>query len=268
MINPGFHEYFGHHPAFRRVGGIYFQQDLENTSDFEKAYLPIRLHEGRVYDDPTVAKLPIVPKDHPLRLEWMVRHQSTLKLVTHLRRSNPGKLLEIGCGNGWLTHYLHELLNVDCAGIDLNVRELEQAERVFGRKPDVNFVYGDVLSNSLKSPIADAIVVAGVIQYFPDLPALIIRLLQLLRPPGEIHILDSPLYTSGKALLARERSFDYFRKSGHENMIDHYHHHAWESLRGFSYDVLYDPNSWRSRLNRLYMTDSPFPWIRITHPEF
>lgn len=264
----GLKEYFQQHPDFQKTGGIFFQKNLTRTSVFERQYLPLRKQEGRMYDDLVVAGLPKLAHHHPLRREWLIRQRTAEKLAAYLGKANPANLLEIGCGNGWLLHYLHQSLSLECAGIDMNVTELEQAERVFGHREGITFVYGDIMSNLFHSPIADVIVVASAIQYFPDLEALIRKLLTLLHPSGEIHILDSPLYTRQQALAAKTRSHEYFSESGHEAMSRFYFHHTWETLREFNYRVIYNPDSWLVRFNRLFRTVSPFPWIKISHPDF
>lgn len=215
-----------------------------------------------------VAGLPKLPDNHPLYHEWLIRKRTADRLIEHLGKTRALNLLEIGTGNGWLLHYLHQSLGLECAGIDMNVTELEQSERIFGHREGITFLYGDILSDTFQSPIADVIVVASAIQYFPDLEALLTKLLAILRPSGEIHILDSPLYTKQDALSAKSRSSEYFIISGHEAMTRHYFHHTWEALRAFQYQVLYDPESWQSRFKMVFRPDSPFPWIRISHPDF
>jgi ubiquinone/menaquinone biosynthesis C-methylase UbiE len=215
-----------------------------------------------------LASLPKVPVGHPLRQEWIIRQKTADKLVAYLHKARAVSLIEVGCGNGWLMNYLREQLSLDCAGIDMNVTELEQAERIFGHRDGFTLVYGDILSSAFQSSLVDVIVVASSIQYFPDLALLINKLLAFLRPHGEIHILDSPLYTTQEAMMAKGRSTEYFRQSGHEAMNRYYFHHTWESLQEFSYQVLYDPGSWQHRFNRVFRPDSPFPWIKISQSYF
>jgi SAM-dependent methyltransferase len=258
-----FKSYFGNHPEFHLRSGIFFQNHQDHSSDFERLYLQLRRREGRVYDEEMLRKLPIVPNGHPLQKEWNIRHASARRLAEYLKNKKYKRLLEIGAGNGWLLHYLHSSLRVEAAGIDMNAFELEQAARVFGNQAET-FVYADIMSGVFNEAIADVIVVASAVQYFPDLRLLIDRLLKLLLPSGEIHILDSPLYNQQGADSARKRSDTYFRKEGAPAMSDHYHHHTWGSLQGYFYQVLYDPLTLRNKVRRVYMADSPFPWISIS----
>jgi ubiquinone/menaquinone biosynthesis C-methylase UbiE len=257
-------KYFEQHPAFQLNSGVFMQQ--LPPSGFEEHYLPLRSAEGRLFDDQTLAKLPILPDQHILSHEWTIRKHSADKLVAHLRKKNPSTILEIGCGNGWLLHYIRQSLNVDAAGVDINQPELLQASRVFGKQDSLILVNGDILSHAFQGALADVIIVASAIQYFNNLPLLINKLLTLLMPSGEIHILDSPLYhkqTVGRASL---RSTAYFSKTGSSGMANFYFHHTWESLRDFHFQVLYDPMTLQNKIKRKLGSASPFPWIRISAP--
>ena len=257
-------EYFQNHQGFQHKSGIFFQKDFTHPSVFEAHYLSLRGQEGRIYDDQQLSLLPVVPRGHPLQMEWSVRKDSANKLASHLRNKRFTNLVEIGCGNGWLLHYLHDLLDIECVGIDLNVKELEQGARVFGNQEGLVFVHVDILSETFQEAFADVIVMASALQYFPDLASLLNRLLKLLRPSGEIHIIDSPFYTREEALLAKDRSDNYFRMAGAPDMNNLYFHHTWGSLQNFEHQIMHDPTTLPNKIRRLYLPKSPFPWIKIS----
>ncbi|WP_431210721.1 hypothetical protein ACQ86N_32840 [Puia sp. P3] len=72
---------------------------------FEKKYILIRTLENRLYTDDELAKLPEISATHTHHKEWQIRKNSCQRLVRYLstRRRSP-EILEIGCGNGWLSH--------------------------------------------------------------------------------------------------------------------------------------------------------------------
>ena len=255
--------YFQQHPGFQQRAGIFFQNDLTSLSDFERPYLQLRQQEGRIYNDDLLMKLPAIPKGHTLQREWNIRHGSAKRLMVYLKKKKISRVVEIGCGNGWLLRYLHDALQIEGAGIDVNATELQQAARVFGKRRKLAFIYADILAEDFHEPFADIFVVASAIQYFPDLKFLLNKLLKLLLPSGEIHILDSPFYAKKGAALAKQRSDAYFRKAGSPAMTDLYFHHTWESIQHYNYHVLYDPTNLWNKIRRLTTADSPFPWIRI-----
>jgi hypothetical protein len=109
----------------------------------------------------------------------------------------------------------------------------------------------------------DYVVLAGSIQYFSDLSSLVTRLLTLLAPHGEIHLLDSPLYPADEIGAAHSRSLKYFSDAGFPAMAAYYYHHSWQSLQPFDPDLIYNPNTVLNKLKQKFTVASPFPWVRI-----
>ncbi len=228
-------------------------------------YLRARELEGRLYPDSIVANLPDVPPGHPLAGEWRLRARSAARLAHYLARlPAPIRVVELGCGNGWLANLLARIPGSEVAGVDGNPVELEQARRVFGSVPNLRFSLADMqdADSAIDSPTA--IVLASAIQYVSDLAPLLESLLSQLAPGGEIHILDSPLYSPAEVQDAASRSRAYYERLGVPEMADLYHHHTWPERAGFEFDVLYRPRTVRARLgSALGSPDSPFPWLRI-----
>jgi len=224
---------------------------------FEALYITMRDKEGRIYPDGVVKLLPEVPATHPHYAEWMVRKRSSLRLIRYLAaKKRPLRILEIGCGNGWLCHRLSAIPGVMVTGLDINHPELEQAIRVFGNVDNIRFV------DEVKEMEAEIeiIIFSASIQYFPDLEEILQWSLQLLTSDGEIHILDSPLYDPEELSAARKRSVDHFTALGFPEMASRYHHYPRTALNPFNPILLYNPQSLVARL--LHRKD-PFPWYCI-----
>jgi ubiquinone/menaquinone biosynthesis C-methylase UbiE len=214
--------------------------DIEYNK-FESLYMSLRQKEGRVYSDNEVARLPNIAPDHLLYKEWEIRKRSANRLKTHLGRKNKAlQVLEIACGNGWLSAQLAELPDSTITGIDINTREIEQAMRVFHKIKNLKFIHGDIQILESTVNMYDAIILAASIQYFPSVPRLIHALLPLLQIGGEIHILDSPFYEHDQIGDAKTRSNEYYRNAGFPEMSQYYFHH-----------------------NRLPSHRNPFPWYCI-----
>jgi len=95
-------------------------------------YLRVREKEGRLYSDQIVARLPDIPADHPLADEWRARAESANRLAHYIARlPQPPRILELGCGNGWLSHKLASIGGVRVWGLDRGGSELTQAWRLF-----------------------------------------------------------------------------------------------------------------------------------------
>src|SRR6185437_4430468 len=87
---------------------------------FEKQYIQVRSLEGRLYTDQELLHLPDIEPGHPHFREWQTRRRSTRRLLRYLstRRASMD-ILEIGCGNGWLSHQLAELPGTRVTGVDI-----------------------------------------------------------------------------------------------------------------------------------------------------
>lgn len=186
-----------------------------------------------LYTDREVAQLPYLMATHPRCRDWVGRIASADRLIHYLSaHKKSAGILEIGCGNGWLSRRLSDVPGSRVIGLDPNLGELRQAARVFRKQRNLKFIYGEFYSNVLQDLSFDIIIMAAAIQYFPGLPQLIRDALAYLRPHGELHILDSPL-------------------SQHD-------------LQLFPHRYLYNPQSLWNRIRR---KGTPHPWVCISAPD-
>jgi len=235
----------------------------ENTNaqpGFEDLYLTVRQKEGRFYTDEQVSRLPEIEQIHPYFHEWQMRARSSRRLINYLQKKNkPLSILEIGCGNGWLSAKMAELDGALVTGLDANKPEIEQARRVF-KNSSVRFIYNSFNTESFGKYVKfDVIVFAASFQYFPSAKAIIDDAKQLLNPGGEIHIIDTHFYDTEEAKLSASRSKNYYTTMGVAEMAGHYFHHSLNCFDGYDHKALFNPKKW---LNRITKKDV-FYWIRI-----
>ncbi|APP81283.1 class I SAM-dependent methyltransferase [Xanthomonas hortorum] len=245
------------------IDGVFVQRSLADDP-FEQQYLEIRRKEGRLYTDAQVRSLPRPSGKLGMTLEWRVRALSSALLVQHLQaRAGEGAILELGCGNGWLSQLLAQSLQRDVCGIDVNRTELTQAARVFGHDQRLSFIAADIQTLALPRDLFDVIVLPACIQYFADPAALVIRLLAQLRDGGELHILDSPLYADPqRASESAARSLHYFTELGVPALAAHYHQHTYATFDRFAVQWLFDPRRPSARLRRMFkLKQLHFPWL-------
>jgi len=262
---PSLREQLQRLPGLMPIDGVLVQQALA-ADPFERQYLAVRQQEGRIYSDAQVRMLPHPGGALGASHEWRVRAESCRRLVSHLRaRSGSGPLLELGCGNGWLSQRLAEGLPREVCGVDVNRTELAQAARVFAASPRLSFVAGDIHTLPLPPQRFDVVVLPACIQYFADPRALIARLLGLLQHDGELHVIDSPFYAdAAQAQASAARSLRYFSGLGCAELASQYHQHTWAALDGIALRVLFDPRSLRARCLRALRRPQPhFPWLCI-----
>ena len=224
---------------------------------FEEPYISLRRKEGRILTDGEVGLLPYKAGRHAQ--EWKIRQRSCERLKAYVAsRDTVRTVLEVGCGNGWLSNQLACIPNVRVTGLDINSAELRQAMRVFGGKSNLRFIEGDLRYGILGDETYDVIVFASSIQYFPSVSEIVGASFTHLEPSGEIHILDSRFYRKEDVDAAKKRSQEYFSAMGFEAMADFYFHHALSDLEQFRYRILHRPGT---LINKFLPNGNPFYWI-------
>ncbi|MEZ4756789.1 MAG: class I SAM-dependent methyltransferase [Flavobacteriales bacterium] len=228
---------------------------LETASSFEALYEQARSAEDRILTDVQVARLPngagLWNAD-----EWRIRSKSATRLQQALGVGGTKHILEVGCGNGWLSGLLHRSRH-QVLGIDLFTLELKQAARVFHSGPC--FARCSPFATQLPTRYFDVVVLAASLQYFEDLPRLMDRLFTLLKPGGKVHVMDTVLYEDEhNARAARERTERYYANIQVPELSAHYHAHMLTDLQGLARcQVLAAPRS-ASLLHRLLKRSDPF----------
>lgn len=179
-------EFLKHYPQHNQV--YYLTPELP---DFEGFYLKVREIEGRVYTDEFVQQLPYPPADHIQKKEWDLRIKTIDRFCTYLKENNSiNSILDLGCGNGWFSHFVSQQVSAAVLGVDVNKMELEQAGRVFNQV-NLSFAYGDLFHPDFPVQKYDLIVMNSSAHYFESFQILIDKLKTLLHTGGEIHLLDS-----------------------------------------------------------------------------
>ncbi len=228
---------------------------------FAEKYFSLRQQEGRIYTDGEVALLPVIDSSHPHYKEWLIRQHSCKALLHYIKQKDIAlNILQVGCGNGWLSAQLANNTTAEVTGLDTNNKELEQAKKVFSRIQNLNFINGSLETEDLKDKKFDMIIIAAAIPYFPSLKQTIELAIEHLTLLGDIHILDSPFYQQQELEAARQSTQAYYDAVGFPEIAGHYHHHSLSELENFQYKILQHPDSWK---NKLSIKKNPFYWIVI-----
>lgn len=230
-------------------------------SAFEQHYIGVRSKEGRILSTEEIRKLPYPDASDKNYSEWQLRQKSIRRLAEYINtKQKTLRILDIGCGNGFMTNLLAGQEH-RAVGVDVNLTELKQAAQAFPNTR-ITWYYIDLLNEALPEDPFDIITFGASFQYFKDPVQILSVCKKLLAPGGEIHIVDSPFYAHEEKARAQQNSRNYFQSLQAEGMTEHYHHHSYDALKAFSIEWKYRPGSFLRRLLRI--TDSPFPWIKIS----
>lgn len=244
---------------FLKQNNVYLPINYPIENAFEQLYLRLREKEGRIYKDDEVLKLPDISLDHLHHKEWQVRKKSSKRLVKHVAtKRKPLQILEIGCGNGWLSNKFSEIPQTEVIGLDINLTELIQAATIFTRR-NLHFVFGDIRKNVLQNMKFDIIIFAASVQYFSSFQEIIQTTLQHLNTKGEIHIIDTIFYNDKNITCAKQRGKDYLNSIGFPEMINYYFYRNWSELNNFNFRLLEQKNIFQ----KIFTKTFSFPWICI-----
>ncbi|WNJ18604.1 class I SAM-dependent methyltransferase [Pontibacter sp. G13] len=231
------------------------------TCPFSEAYLLKLKKENRLYTDIEVKEFPNTFFYNLHQLEWEYQAFVTRKLVKYFNdRMADGRILEIECESGWLSHLIASTGQCEVLGLDRTPELIAQGQRNF-KHPRLQLIQGDLMGRLPKLGQFDAIVLNGSLSFFPDVGDVILKCQEFLEPGGEIHILHTPFYSQREAAPIRAKTEAHYQEINCESMIPHHFHHLKESLAPFECHYLYKPFFATGMLNR---KASPYPWIRIS----
>jgi len=243
--------------------GITYLSQVDES--FEKIYLQFITRDKRFYPDDEVKLLPYASERNPHKKEWEQRSKTFLRFRNYLsNKKTKLNILDVGCGNGWLIGQLAKEFDHNYFGIDLNLEELKQADRLF-TKENVKFIYGDINKASLPTDTFNIVVLNSSLQYFKEVDTLLKELLTISKSYGEVHIIDTPFSLPNDVIRERNNSLKHFTSLKLPEMNSRYFHHTLDELKYFRYIFNYNPDTIKNKLsNFIFDEDSPFPWIMIT----
>jgi protein-L-isoaspartate O-methyltransferase len=179
----------------------------------------------------------------------MMKKQCLKRLSRYIaQKDTPVNILEIGCGNGWLSAKLARVTTGMVVGIDISAKGIAQAKRVFGCIPNLTFMLTDFRKDCLAREKFDLVVISASIEYFSSFAELINMALNKLTLMGEIHIIASRLYRQKEIVGARKKQRAGFASLGVPSMSRYYFLHTLEDLASYHFKILFDPNHWMNKL--------------------
>lgn len=228
---------------------------------FVGVYNRLLKKEGRIYPDEVLFALPEISTSDPQYAEWMINRYAYRKLVQHLKQKKCRlKILDVGCGNGWLPAQLARNIKCDVQAMDINRAALKQARKVFAGLPNLRFYTGNMNGKLPAGQVFDVIVFSGSIRFLSSLESTITEALNHLTLKGEIHIINAKFYQEEMIAAERQSLNDYLTRMGAEAISSRYFFYTLKSLEAFNCKILFDP---QSMINKLFGAKNPFHHIMI-----
>ena len=174
---------------------------------FLHQYRLVRKQEGR-HDltDADYRGLPTVAATDPHAREWGIRRETYHHLLRHVLAAGqqPSAVLDLGAGNGWLSHRLavfgHHLVAVDVSADDRDGLGVVQ------RYPtEIVAMQADFNALPLAPSQFDVVLFNGSLHYACNPGRTLAGVHPLLRPGGTLVVMDSPIFhedVDGVAMIA------------------------------------------------------------------
>ena len=196
---------------FERQGGIMrclLQSRCVAAEAFHRQYRSVRGREGYRRSNPDYYRnLPCVAADDPHAHEWDVRRRSYFTLQRHTLRTRGqrnARILDLGAGNGWLTHCLategHAVVAVDRLDDEMDglgaCRHYPVAFAV---------IQADFDALPFEPAQFDLAVFNASLHYSPSPETTLTEAARMLVPGGVLAVMDSPMFqheSDGRAMLA------------------------------------------------------------------
>ena len=210
---------------YSKIGGIWRFLTEERTAYFNQfihEYETVRKKEGRGSSDPAYYRsLPYIDISGRWQKDWNIRTRSFRALLQKvvdpmedsLRR--PLKILDIGAGNGWLSHRLSQRGHM-LAAVDLSTDEFDGLGTFI--RYDTQWIPVQAEMNAL--PFAnnqvDLLIFNASFHYSTGYINTLIEAIRVLTAHGVLVILDSPIYRhpSSGIQMVNERETAFMQKYG------------------------------------------------------
>lgn len=122
----------------------------------------------------------------------MLDEEQLQKLLSELNLNSSHSVLDLGCGIGQITEFIHNTTKAKIHGIDFAFGAVNTANERVKDNPSISFTVGNL--DKLESVISekyDAIIMIDTLYFVKDLPSFIITLKKFLNPNGKLALFYS-----------------------------------------------------------------------------
>lgn len=255
--------------SFQRVDGIWrclLPERAPIFAQFVQEYETVRQGEGRGSDDPAYYRaLPFADLSGQMTADWRIRAQSFSTLLEkvlmplEIAQGSSLKILDLGAGNGWLSHQLARRGH-DLAAVDLTINRCDGlgARRMY----DIDFlpIQAEFDRLPLSDDQADLVIFNASLHYATDYVTTLHEAWRVATLGGLVAVVDTAVYhnpTSGEQMV-RERERLFRQKYGFpSNALPSQNYLTYDRLTtlarqlGVDWQLIWPIPAWRWTVRRL-----------------
>ncbi len=244
------------YPVLAGIPRLVRPVDAARIEAFAESYGQAWAAHGWGSRDPSyLAALPYRDVTRRHSRDWRVKARSLDALLAALQAQPPLRVLDLGCGVGWLSRSLaaqgHDVLAMDVLLDD--ALGLGAAGFYAAAGPCFERVWADLQRPPVKTASVDLVVYNASLHYARDLESSLEEAARVLRPAGRLILLNSPVHRD--AASARRAETDARARLQRDGAIadvaDAYHHFVRGELIatltrhvGPVWEIAFDPGRW------------------------
>ncbi|MCB8945195.1 MAG: class I SAM-dependent methyltransferase [Ardenticatenaceae bacterium] len=205
--------------TFTQIEGIWRLLLPERAAHFQQfitEYETVRQAEGWGSQQAGYYRaLPQVPADDPFAAIWHIRARSFQALTAQVLGEPPLRILDLGAGNGWLSHRLAQLGH-EVAAVDVLTNGVDGLGAMRHYEVAFTAVQAEFDHLPFAPHQADLVIFNGSFHYTADYEQTLVMVKRVLRANGRMVIMDSPIYhnaASGQQMVA-ERAAAFAQEHG------------------------------------------------------
>lgn len=219
---------------------------------FASDYAAVRRAEGRELEPNEIRRLPDIATDHPLAAMWTQRAASYAGLRRALAQVQPGRVVDIGAGSGWLAAD-HARRGWQAAAVDVTVLGGDGLAGARHHASDLLLARADMQALPFATSSVDLAVFNASLHYAASPGAALAEAARVVRPGGTLAVLDSPIFDDVRAgeLMVREFE-DHVRRCHGIGAAEHEGRGflVRADLAGLDFDSTDPPDGIRDRFHR------------------
>jgi SAM-dependent methyltransferase len=190
--------------------------EVQARRTFLDQYATIRHAEGRGSEDPEYYRaLPWRDLSGRNADQWRIRacsygcFERSILLPEARRAGRPLRVLDLGAGNGWMSHRM-AMRGHDAVALDIFIDRLDGLSAIHHYKERVRGVAAEFDCLPFRDRAFDLIVFNSSLHYSSDYRRTLLEARRCLRPSGQLIVIDSPVYKEpdhGERMRAERQVF-------------------------------------------------------------